>query len=487
MECCDMNAKTVECKCSVKPEDLLLYRIGQLLAQCNEANQQIEKQSFSLFKREEKMANIMKMLDLMSKEADNAQYVHNVKLLKNGDTLCSSCQINLQHIETLKEDSDARREADGVIRAKTPAQNSSVSPAANTESPTVSSKSADELSNSGAHKYSLHWWCAQCGHSFSFTEISALEAHKDMCRNGIGNTLEHPAAESRETVQYLMKMKKEFAPFDPRIDIVANVSAYEATCTKYNLEEKEACLMLKMWLPQNLYCRLRKPVAEPNWFLAAQWANKNDRLKQFLQLNTQEKGLSSENLNEFNVTVKDNPWVFASTFEQIYQRETGDYSCNFNHMGTILMKKIHCLDIATNMLVKKTDTLQEVTQKIDEYNRDPQDPWNIRPLHSPKFQKQLLPKSPKANVKKAAKALPEDAAKCYYCRKPGHLKVNCYKYRMAKNALLKPTPSATAKPSLETAKECAYESLRTKFQTIQINKTEEQNNPPIEEKLLIEF
>ncbi|KAM4689004.1 uncharacterized protein O3C94_007125 [Discoglossus pictus] len=167
-------------------------------------------------------------------------------------------------------------------------------------------------------------------------------------------------------VKQLIKFKPLFPHYDAKIDVLSNMSNFESSVKQYMLSPKEACVMLKLWLPGALASRLEAPVSGPNdsnrdWFKEHKWGTEGDRLRAVCRLVTGNRDLDSHSLAEMRVTVQDDPWVFASKFEQVYRlthRVPPDQTPS--DMLQYLVRTFTYLDPSIQIMAEEKDTMEAV-------------------------------------------------------------------------------------------------------------------------------
>ncbi|KAM4641908.1 uncharacterized protein O3C94_016257 [Discoglossus pictus] len=167
-------------------------------------------------------------------------------------------------------------------------------------------------------------------------------------------------------VKQLIKFKPLFPQYDAKINVLSNMSNFESSVKQYMLSPKEACVMLKLWLPGALASRLEAPVSGPNdsnrdWFKEHKWGTERDRLRAVYRLVTGNRDLDSHSLAEMRVTVQDDPWVFASKFEQVYRlthRVPPDQTPS--DMLQYLVRKFTYLDPSIQIMAEEKDTMEAV-------------------------------------------------------------------------------------------------------------------------------
>ncbi|KAM4706792.1 LOW QUALITY PROTEIN: uncharacterized protein O3C94_000759 [Discoglossus pictus] len=166
-------------------------------------------------------------------------------------------------------------------------------------------------------------------------------------------------------VKQLIKFKPLFPQYDAKIDVLSNMSNFESSVQQYMLSPKEACV-IKLCLPGSLASRLEATVSGPNdsnrdWFKEHKWGTEGDRLRAVSRLVTGNRDLDSHFLAEMRVTVQDDPWVFASKFEQVYRlthRVPPDQTPS--DMLQYLVRKFTYLDPSIQMMAEEKDTMEAV-------------------------------------------------------------------------------------------------------------------------------
>ncbi|KAM4663453.1 LOW QUALITY PROTEIN: uncharacterized protein O3C94_011699 [Discoglossus pictus] len=167
-------------------------------------------------------------------------------------------------------------------------------------------------------------------------------------------------------VKQLIKFKPLFPHYDAKMDVLSNMSNLVSSVKQYMLSPKEACVMLKLWLPGALASRLEAPVSGPNdsnrdWFKEHKWGTEGDRLRAVCRLVTGNRDLDRHSLAEMRVTVQDDPWVFASKFEQVYRlthRVPPDQTPS--DMLQYLVRKFTYLDPSIQIMAEEKDTMEAV-------------------------------------------------------------------------------------------------------------------------------
>ncbi|KAM4652062.1 uncharacterized protein O3C94_014398 [Discoglossus pictus] len=234
-----------------------------------------------------------------------------------------------------------------------------------------------------------------------------------------------PLTRGNKKIKSLIKFKPLFPQYDTKIDVLSNMSSFESSVKQYMLSPKEACVMLKLWLPGGLASRLEAPVSGPNdinkeWFKEDKWVTEGDRLRAVSRLVTGNRDLDSHSLAEMRVTIQDDPWVFASKFEQVYRlthRVSPDQTPS--DMLQYLVRKCTYLDPSIQMMAEEKDTMEAVLCIIDKARQ------NIlrKGVTGPHKIAVVTTNEGKPNpLEISFKGI------CNYCNKPGHRFRDCRRW-----------------------------------------------------------
>ncbi|XP_053311926.1 posterior protein-like [Spea bombifrons] len=417
-------------------------QMHSLWLQCEKENCRVDNKKWCLNKDRLKIQNCMKLLKLLRNQLNRILVGHTpvASIINNTSKYsdCPTCGLNGDYVNTLEDNYEARGELISSLRTclatQTPVavcsqgetcaeEEEEAQSIVENENPgtNIGNRILDELDNGGIPVLTPLVTKPAIPHFMDPLSVSPSVKSRTSATLQTAKILQQQDRE--KVMKQLMKLKPLFPPYDCKTDVLSNMSNFESAVKQYMLSPKEACMMLKMWAPSSIACRFNPPINGPinrdrDWFKDDKWGTEGDRLRAVSKFVTGDRDLD-HSLAEMKVNLQDDPWVFASKFEQVYRlthRIPPDQTPP--DLLQYLVKKFTYLDPGVQMMAEEKDTLEGVLTIIGKARQ------NL-------MRKGVIGQSKVAIVttNEGKQSLPEIPFRgiCYYCNKNGHRQKECRK------------------------------------------------------------
>ncbi|XP_056384168.1 posterior protein-like [Hyla sarda] len=211
--------------------------------------------------------------------------------------------------------------------------------------------------------------------------------------------------------------------FDTSASPISLSNRLEAVVTQYNLNNRDACALFRVWLPSQLCEKLQPPVGTHKGLSAelnSNWGNANDRLKELHRVMGGRDTRGTNALENAKLKRGDDPIIFCSEYLTIFRATYNcpDMSPDDSSFLYSMANKCTFVDYPTKIALRNANSYQAFLNILKN--------WIQETSHDSKPQKRIS-----EVVKNEGKV--RFMGKCYKCGNMGHTMRECRSNRKGNN------------------------------------------------------
>ncbi|XP_077343513.1 posterior protein-like [Lithobates pipiens] len=252
--------------------------------------------------------------------------------------------------------------------------------------------------------------------------------------------------------------------FDTSASPISLSNRLEAVVAQYILNNRDACALLRAWLPLQLCEKLQTPVGSHRGLspeLNSNWGNSADRMREMQRIMGGRDTRGSDALENTKFRRGVDPILFCSEYFSIYKATYNcpDMSPDDNSFLCSMANKCTCIDYHTRISLRNATSYQTFINILRDWVRETDQ--DNRPH---KRVAEIVKSEPRVRF----------AGRCYRCGNTGHVIKDCKlprrnmgeKKPWHKREQQKPGPDKVAKEPNEAPDAIIYGSLRGEVQRI---------------------
>ncbi|XP_053555677.1 posterior protein-like [Bombina bombina] len=216
------------------------------------------------------------------------------------------------------------------------------------------------------------------------------------------------------TIQDRTNLCQILGKFDTNASPISLSNKLEAVITQYNLGNKDACALLRAWLPYQLAAQLKAPVGTHRGITAdsnTNWGNVAERIKELQRIMCGRDARGANALENSRLKRGDDPVLFCNDYLSLYR---ATYSCpNMSHDDTDFLysmaNKCTAVDYSIKVALRNANSYQTFINILKDWIQDTKDDKTHRKISE--------------IVKNEGR--PKFNGKCYKCGNTGHIMRDC--------------------------------------------------------------
>ncbi|XP_073433034.1 LOW QUALITY PROTEIN: posterior protein-like [Dendrobates tinctorius] len=217
------------------------------------------------------------------------------------------------------------------------------------------------------------------------------------------------------TIQEKTNLCQILGKFDTSASAISLSNRLVAVVTQYNLGNRAACALLRVWLPSQLCEKLQPPVGYHKGLssdLECNWGNASDRLEELKRVMGGRDARGTNALENAKLNRGDDPIIFCSEYLTLYRSTYNcpDMSPDDNSFLYSMANKCTFVDYPAKVALRNANSYQAFVNILKDWIQDTS--------HDTKPQKRIS-----EIVKNEGKA--RFVGKCYRCGYTGHTMKEC--------------------------------------------------------------
>ncbi|KAM4048941.1 posterior protein-like [Anomaloglossus baeobatrachus] len=241
------------------------------------------------------------------------------------------------------------------------------------------------------------------------------------------------------SIQEKTNLCQVLGKFDTSASAISLSNRLEAVVTQYNLGNRAACALLRVWLPSQLCEKLQPPVGSHKGLsvdLESNWGNASDRMKELKRVMGGRDTRGTNALENAKLNRGDDPIIFCSEYLTLYRSTYNcpDMSPDDSSFLYSMANKCTFVDYPTKVALRNANSYQAFVNILKDWIQDTS--------HDNKPQKRIS-----EVVKNEGKV--KFVGKCYKCGYTGHAMKDCRNGRKVNNN--RPFIARKQKPETDSA------------------------------------
>ncbi|XP_068129474.1 posterior protein-like [Hyperolius riggenbachi] len=356
-------------------DEALTHQFGDLEKQCDMQNEKLQTKVSSKKNRKQRMANLIDMLIKMKEIALQKElqfYTEKAQLRKELDNITQGClamdiKNNACECEELKE----------------------------------------EVDKLGEENCDLQECLEDCESRYRIDH-----QHRNAQGQGHAN---HNVHSTTLSIQDRTNLCQILGKFDTSASPVSLSNKLEAVVTQYNLGNRDACALLRAWLPSQLCEKLLPPVGTHTGLLAelnSNWGNAADRMGELQRVMGGRDARGTNALENARFRKGEDPVLFCSEYLSLYKSTFNcpDMSPDDGSFLYSMANKCTFVDYHTKIALRNANSYQTFLNIIKD--------WIQETNQDSKMQRKI------AEVTKSEGRV-RSTGKCYKCGHMGHFMRDC--------------------------------------------------------------
>ncbi|XP_068115933.1 posterior protein-like [Hyperolius riggenbachi] len=398
-------------------DEALTHQFGDLEKQCDMQNEKLQTKVSSKKNRKQRMANLIDMLIKMKEIALQKElqfYTEKAQLRKELDNITQGClamdiKNDACECEELKEEVDKLGEENCDLQECLEDCESRC----RLRELHIASLEAKE-SQKDCVIQMLTEQLAQKEQCLQLLKAQDRIDHQHRNAQGQGHA-NHNVHSTTLSIQDRTNLCQILGKFDTSASPVSLSNKLEAVVTQYNLGNRDACALLRAWLPSQLCEKLLPPVGTHTGLLAelnSNWGNAADRMGELQRVMGGRDARGTNALENSRFKKGEDPVLFCSEYLSLYKSTFNcpDMSPDDGSFLYSMANKCTFVDYHTKIALRNANSYQTFLNIIKD--------WIQETNQDSKMQRKI------AEVAKSEGRV-RSTGKCYKCGHMGHFMRDC--------------------------------------------------------------